>query len=492
MPIGFNNIPNTLRVPFQYIEFDNTKANQGPAIQKYTTLVVGQMLAAGTATALTKYTITSEAQARTLFGAGSILHGMLAYYLDNDKITELVAIAQDDDGSAVDATGKITIATGTATADGTIALYIAGRLINVSVTSGDDQDAIATAMAAAIQAESLSYVSAVVNGVNADEVDLTAKNGGEAGNQIDVRFNYNPTDEFPAGTAIPSVTTPMASGATNPDFDDVTAVLAETQYNTIVHTYTDATNLGKIETELADRFGPIRQNDGIAYAAEIDTHANLTTLGNSRNSPHSSIMGVAGPSAPWEWASAYGAQVAKAGQADPARPFQTLPLTSVLAPTEAEQFTLTERNNLLFDGIATYNVVAGQPQIERAITTYQLNSAGAADTSYLDVNTLLTLSFLRFSLRTRFQTRYPRHKLANDGTRFASGQQVMTPALGRAEVVGLFSEWELAGLVEGIEQFKTDLVVERNSSDVNRLDVLLGPDLINQFRVLGAQIQFLL
>lgn len=490
MAIAFNNIPNTLRVPFSYVEFDNTRAQQGPAIQQYISLVVGPKLAGGTAAALTKYTITSEAQARTLFGAGSVIHGMLAYYLDNDKITELVAIAQEDDASGVAATGKITIATGTATEDGVLAFYVAGRKISVVVSTGDDQDAVATALAAAIQAESLSYVSAVVNGVNANEVDVTAKNDGEQGNEIDLRFNYNSADSFPAG--ITATITDMASGATNPDFDDVIAVLGETQYNTIIHPYLDASNLTKIENELADRFGPVRQNDGVAYAAKIESLANLTTLGNGRNSPHSSIMGVAGPTAPWEWASAYGAQVAKAAQADPARPFQTLPLIGVLEPTEADQFTLTERNNLLFDGIATYRMTANQPIIERAITTYQTNAAGAQDTSYLDVNTLLTLSYLRFSFRNRFATRYPRHKLASDGVRVGPGQLIITPLIGKAEAVALFAEWEELGLVEGIDQFKRDLIVERNASDVNRLDFLLPPDLVNQLRVIGSQIQFLL
>lgn len=490
MAISFNSIPNSLRVPFQYVEFDNTRAQQGPAIQKYTTLVFGQKLAAGTATALEKYTVTSEAQARTLFGAGSQLHGMVAAYLDNDKITELQVIAQEDDVAAVDATGKITIAAGTATEDALLSLYVAGREIRVVVSTGDDQDAVAAALAAAIQAESLCYVSAVVNGVSANEVDLTAKNGGENGNEIDVRFNYNDADSFPAG--ISATVTAMAGGAGNPDVDDVIAVLSETQYNIIANPYTDAGNLTKLENELADRFGPIRQNDGVAFAAKLDSLANLTTLGNSRNSPHSSIMGVAGPSAPWEWASAYAGQVAKAAQADPARPFQTLPLVGIFEPSEAEQFTLTERNNLLFDGIATFRVVGGQPIIERAITTYQTNNAGAQDTSYLDVNTLLTLSFLRFSFRNRFASKYPRHKLANDGTRFGAGQPIITPLLGKAEAIALFAEWEEAGLVEGVDQFKRDIIVERNASDVNRLDFLLPPDLVNQLRVIGSQIAFLL
>jgi phage tail sheath gpL-like len=490
MAIPFNDIPNTLRVPFTYVEFDNSKAQQGPAIQKYITLMIGQRLTAGSVAELVPTAITSEAQARDAFGAGSMLHGMIAAYLDNDKVTELIAIAQDDDGAAVAAAGTITIAAGTATADGTLQVYVAGRQISVAVAEGDDQDAVATALAAAIQADPLSYVSAVVDGVNANEVDLTAKNAGLAGNEIDVRLNFQDTDEFPAGITA-SVTVAMAGGTTNPDLDDVLGVLSEDQYNVIVHPYTDASNLTKMENELADRWGPIRQNDGVALTAKVDSLANLTTLGNSRNSQHSSIMGVAGPSAPWEWASAYGGQVAKSGQADPAKPFQTLPLLGILPPSDAELFSLTERNNLLFDGIATYRLTASQPIIERAITTFQTNAAGAADSSYLDVNTLLTLSFLRFSFRTRMLTKYSRHKLANDGTRFGPGQQIITPLLGKSEAIALFAEWEEAGLVEGLDQFKRDLIVERNASDPNRLDFLLPPDLINQLRVVGATVQFL-
>ena len=122
----------------------------------------------------------------------------------------------------------------------------------------------------------------------------------------------------------------------------------------------------------------------------------------------------------------------------------------------------------------------------------QLSAAGSADPAYLDVTTILTLMYLRFTFRTRIATRYPRHKLANDGARFGAGQAVITPLLGKAEAVAWFREMEDLGLVEGFDQFKRDLVVERNVSDANRLDFLLSPDLINQLVVGAAKIQFLL
>ncbi|HGB3609947.1 TPA: hypothetical protein ACIVDT_005112, partial [Salmonella enterica subsp. enterica serovar Eastbourne] len=40
--------------------------------------------------------------------------------------------------------------------------------------------------------------------------------------------------------------------------------------------------------------------------------------------------------------------------------------------------------------------------------------------------------------------------------------------------------------------FKKNLLVERNTSNRNRLDVLCTPDLVNQFRFFAAQIRFIL
>ena len=51
-------------------------------------------------------------------------------------------------------------------------------------------------------------------------------------------------------------------------------------------------------------------------------------------------------------------------------------------------------------------------------------------------------------------------------------------------------DWMDAGLAEGLEQFKRDLIVERSSTDPNRVDAIIPPDVVNQFRVFAAQVQF--
>ena len=62
MAISFNEIPTTIRVPFVYVEFDNSRAVQGPALMPYRNLVIGQRLATGTVPALTPTRVTNAAR----------------------------------------------------------------------------------------------------------------------------------------------------------------------------------------------------------------------------------------------------------------------------------------------------------------------------------------------------------------------------------------------------------------------------------------------
>lgn len=489
-PISFNQVPNNIRVPFVYVEIDNSRAVQGPSIQEYKVLVIGQRLSSGTKPNLSLERITSADQAKQYYGNGSMLAHQLEKLLDNNQVTQVFALAVDDNGGGVKSSGKFAF-TGPATAAGTLSVMIGGRRVQVAVDSGDVADDIASALNTALQGEADLAVDSVINGSNANEVDVTAKNAGEAGDEIDLRINYFSGEELPEGVGV--TITAMNGGTANPDISTALATLDDTQYNIIANPYSDAANLLALESELSDRFGPLTQNDGVAIGAKRDDFSGLTTLGNSRNSQHSSIMGMAGPMSPWEWSAGLAGILALAGQADPARPFQTLEIDGILAPSASELFTLTERNQLLQNGIATYNVDdGGVVRIERMITTYQTNQFGATDTSFLDVNTLLTLSYLRFDFRNTFLRKFPRHKLASDGARIAPGQPILTPKSAKAEAIAIFRGWEELGLVEGADQFKRDLIVERNIQDPNRLDFLLPPDLVNQLRVSGVQIQFLL
>jgi phage tail sheath gpL-like len=148
----------------------------------------------------------------------------------------------------------------------------------------------------------------------------------------------------------------------------------------------------------------------------------------------------------------------------------------VKAPAEADLFSGASGTWSSIDGISTSKVApGGVVQIERLVTTFQTNAAGGADTAYLDATTMFTLAYLRYAWRAQILARYPRHKVAADGTRFGAGQAVVTPRTMKAEALLWFRAMEELGLVEDFAQFKTDLVIERNVSDPNRIDALLSP-----------------
>ncbi len=485
--ISFNAIPIDIRTPGQYIEFDNSRALRGLPAVAHRILVIGNKLAAGIAATGVPTQILSTAQADTAFGRGSQLAEMLRALKAVNRTTECVAIALDDLPAGVAALGAVAIG-GTATANGTLALYIGGQRVSVGVAAGAAANTIATSVAAAINAIDTLAVTAAVDGVDENKVNLTARHAGLFGNDIDLRVNYQLDDALPAG--VTATFTAMASGAGNPDIAAAIAAMADTQYHTVISGYTDATNLAALETELARRWGPLVQQEGQAFAAAGGSFGTLTTLGESRNSPHLSIVGAGkSPSPPWAWAAVLGA--IDALEPDPARPRQTLALSGLLPPAPADRFDRDGRDLLLQSGIATtVTDSGGVVRIERLITTYQESPGGEADTSYLDIETMRTLAYLRATLRARIALRYPRHKLADDGTLFAPGQAVATPKLIRAEILHLFREWEAAGLVENFEQFDDELIVERNASDPNRVDALLPPDTVNQLRVFAGLIQF--
>ena len=490
--ITFSEVPSNARVPWMYIEFDNSGAIKSSPTMPHKLAIVGQKLGTGTAADNTPVLVTSYAQAKTLFGAGSMLAFMADKVFKNNKFTEAWFFPLPEIVGGTQATGKITVTVTTVKA-GTIALMIAGKRIAVAITEGMTDAQIATAIVAAITAEASDLpVTAAVNGVNDYEVDLTCNWKGSTGNYIDLRDSYYFGESLPDGVSL--AYTAMASGATDPDVQDALDLFQEVHYTEIASAYTDSSNLTAMANELSTRNGATIQLDGYAYHGATNTLANLSTLGNSKNSQFLTIIGnYKSPSPPWEWAAALAAKCAFEATNDPARPLQTVELVGILPPENADLFNQSERNILLFDGISTFTKDAnGSTRIERIITTYKTNPQGADDPSYLNQETLATLSFLRWDFRNTFLRKYPRFKLADDGNRYSPGQDILTPKNAKAEAIAIFLGWQERGLVENIDQFKESLIVERNISDRDRLDFLLEPDLINQFRVGGVKISFIL
>jgi phage tail sheath gpL-like len=498
MPISFNHIPSNWKQPLYWVEVDSSKAglptNVRPSLLLGIMNGTGAGLIKGTASPNVTIPVATQAQADQYFGQGSQLAAMFRAYFANNWAGQVYGLPLAEGSTA--ATGTITIAT-PPTAAGNYDLYIAGYNVNVAVSATDTVATVATNTAAAINAMTqLPVTATAATGV----VTVTCKFKGTPGNDIKLQDNYYGAvggELMPAGMTVTYVA--MAAGAGDPVSTTAISNLGELEVEYVCMPFSDSANMLAWETEFGfsdtGRWGWVRQHFGHLFNAKRDTLANLITLGPTRNSPVHSILGVEvlAPTPQWEWAAAYTAKAARGLLNDPARPLQSLHLETCLPPpVGAIRFLLSELNQLSGSGIATQRAVSTDnlPFIARETTTYTKNVYGVGDDAYELVTTLATLAAILRNQRYAITSKYPRSKLADDGTRFGAGQAIVTPNTIKSELVAQYRIDEFNGLVENGQAFKDNLIVERDPNDPNRVNVLYPPDLVNQLRVFAVLAQF--
>ena len=348
--ISFDYLPATLRLPGTYLEF--APGARGPLDIDQKLLLIGQKTSAGTATAEVPVLLTHPDQADEYFGVGSQLARMFRAAYQNNSYTETWGLPLDDASGGMAAAGSILFG-GALTKAGTLNVYIGGVKVAIAVASDDTPAEVAAALVAAINADTSLPVTAAVNGETDEQVDITAKNKGLLGNDIDLRHSYNVQESLPAG--LTATITAMSSGDGNPDITDALAAISGLSYDYFCMPYTDSANLILLRDELENRWGWQVQTYGHGFSAARGTSGQLQALGNSLNSQHLSIIGAGkSPSTPEAWAAASAAIAAYYLNQDPARPLQTLELKGLLAPSHTEVMSATERDLLLHDGISTY------------------------------------------------------------------------------------------------------------------------------------------
>ena len=475
------------------MEVDSSKA--GLPINRLPALLVGVQLTAPASTAAVNVPIpiASQAQADRFFGQGSELSRMVAAFQANNFAQELWCLPVPEGTTA--AAGTITVSA-PPTEAGTLHLYIGGQHVPVGVSATDTVANVATAIGAAITADPTLPIKPGT--VTAGACPVTCKWKGISGNDIKINTNYYGAiggERMPTGLAVTIVQ--PTGGAGTPTFTTAISNLGEREAEFVALPYTDSTSLTAWETEYGfsdtGRWGWMRQHFGHIFTAMRGDLTSLLAFSGTRNSAQLSILAFETPalSPVYEWAAAYCAKAARALSNDPARPLQTLTLASIIPAHGEDQFLLTELNTLSKAGFATQRTLQdGIPRIARESTTATVNLYGTSDDAYELVTTLATLAKVLRNQRQAITSKFPRHKLADDGTRFGPGQAIVTPKSIKAELLSQYRQDEFVGLVENAAAFNANLIVERDPNDPNRLNVLYPPDLVNQLRIFAVLAQF--
>lgn len=483
----FNGIPSALRIPGVFIEFDARLANSG--VWQTRLLVMGQRFDSGEKDALSLDRVTSGDQADRYYGRGSMIAEMLRAALDIDPYMETYGLALDDAAAGTKANGSISVA-GTALRGGTAALYIGGYRVRAGIEASDTSETIAQALVDAINDNGRVPVTATIDGTDTSLINLDCKWAGNTGNDIHMVFNAKGERGLDGVTF---TITQLTGGDGNPDIGDAIATMGDEWYHYIACPFTDTANLDELTVELDRRYGPMVQMGSRAFSAYRGTHSETGTFGSELNSPHLTVMGTGQAATPtWLWAATYAMVAAGALTNDPARPLQYLALPGLIGPLK-DQWTKAERNLLLFDGIATFTVADdGTVQINREITTYQVNEAGIESDAYLDIQTPETLERIRYEQISRILSKYPRHKLATDADAalYGAGQPIMTPNVCKGELLDLYRDFVEKGWAQDYEGYAESLTANIDPDNKSRLNVIDSPKLVGQYRIHAMQTQF--
>lgn len=329
-----------------------------------------------------------------------------------------------------------------------------------------------------------------MTGTESNSVTFTARHKGTLGNAIEIDAGTLTEDGAPpVGLAF----TAMSGGSGDPDLQTALASLGDDEYDWIAAPYADTVNLGRVSDLLGDtsgRWSYIKQIYGHYICTHVGTVGALSTLGNSRNDQHVSIVPCRKfLSTPWMAAAAVGAVAAMHLQDAPelSRPLQSLPLVGIKGPRlKADQLTKTDRQTLYYDGISGYYVDRdGTIRIDRVVTTYQSNAWGDPDWTYLDIETMAQSMYGIRYIRTLVTSRHGRQALANDNP--GRLPHIATPIDIRNTVLHAYSRLvNEEGVFENLDAFRDSLVVERDATDANRVNVGMKLDHVNQLRIIAA------
>lgn len=260
-------------------------------------------------------------------------------------------------------------------------------------------------------------------------------------------------------------------------------LMPEEPFTQIVLLAYDKALIDKIKDFLAQRWGNEQQLDGILFAA-----GPKAKLDEDFNSPHICLIPLKhADDSEALWATAFAVMNANYAS-EPARPYQNLKVPGITSKSE-EGYKLSERESLLGKGFCSWRKQGSDIIVDRLVTTYLKNTSNTDDSSYRDLNTLQTLSLLRYDFRSSVALRYPRHMLAKDGYQYKG--PVVTPKMLRSFCITKYRQWQENSLVQDEGgQFKKRLSVEVDTNTPGKVNIRLPIQVMGQWRITDTTISF--
>lgn len=470
--IQFDTIPNSIRKPGVYIEFNTRLAVNTLPGNPQRVLVIGPMLSNGTADPLTAVSVFSDDEAASYFGAGSLAASMAAAAIKANSYLQLNVIGIEDGDAGVKAGGAIAIQ-GTATRTGTLSVWIAGTQVAINVESGDKPETIIPALVAAMQKVPELLVTGAYD-TEKSQLTVACRSNGEWGNGITLKASTT-------STGLTLTVTPMAGGEMDPDIQPALDAVFAAGHNILICPFSTDNALAALSEHLTSTGSAMEQRGAVGCAGWTGSLGTGTTLASNVNDGRISIPWYRGSvMLPAILAATYGAVMAS--EEDPARPLNTLPLNGMDVVGMTQREGRTEQENALHNGLTPIEVGPGNTvQIVRAVSTYTVNAQAVEDPALLDITSIRTLDYTRKACRDRISQRFPREKLST-----------RTPPKVQSELYDVLTKLEDAEILENVAANKDKLKVQKSGTDPNRCDAVIPADVVNGLHVFAGRIDMIL
>ena len=453
-----------------------------------------------------------------LFGANSMLAGMIRTARAQNPVTRFDAIPLDDAGGGVDAAGTVVFA-GTATEAGTLTVTVGSELnytFDIAVANGDTATVVGAALVTAMTAN-LDLPAVGVN--TTGSVAVTAINAGTMGNFIGLASSGTV-----AGLTV--TLTALTSGATDPTFTGVFDIVGDNRYQGVVWPYFADT--AEVRSFLDARFNVDNKVlDGVAFTSSVDTLANnlirldalnsqslvdfvdKTTDTDTHKGPaqlelpqikasqFAAIRGLRltdGASIGSFVLAANGPRDSFGGPALASKPYFNTPTPDLPLVGIGKGWTDTEIEQIFDSGgsVLGNNVSSNAALVGEVVTTYKTDPAGNPDISFRFLNYVDTASNAREYFFNNLRKRFAQSRLTE-------GDVIQGRDIANALVIKAFCEklyQDLSGvdfvLLQAGEEatvfFKNNLTVVIDLS-IGRATITLVTPLVTQLRELLATMQ---